>query len=108
MNVEDDANELQVGDVCVYVGQEPSAYTRLMPRVAYQVVSKDDEVGMMTWRKHRYGLRAMFDIAGHEDASVVRYTLSERFLRRVDLVELGLLRMQLDDFIRRHAVQLSS
>ena len=107
MYAEDSSNEMEVGEVCVYVGHEVSAYTKMTPRVVYQVVSKDDDVGTVTWCRHRYGLRATFDIAGHEDASVVRHVIGTRFLRRLDLVGLGLLRMQLDDFIRRHAVKLA-
>lgn len=104
---EDDI-ELSIGDACVYVGQEVSAYTNMHPRVIYQVASKDDEVGTCTWCRHRYGLEVLFDIAGHETEGTVRHVIGTRFLKRLDLVDLGLLRMRLDDFIRRHAVNLAT
>lgn len=108
MYVEDASNCMEVGNICVYVGQETSAYTGLVPRVVYRVISRDNEVGTATWCRYRYGLQPVFDIAGREGVGSLHYcVIGTRFLKKLGLIELCLLRMQLDDFIMQHAVDLS-
>jgi len=104
----DDGEELFVGDICIYMGEEVNAYTRMAPRLVYRVVSKEPNTGTAQWCRFSYGLQVAFDIAGHDDPGNTYMNLGARLLKRLDLVGLGLLRMELDRFISAQVVKWSS
>lgn len=94
--------ELSVGDVCLFVGDEK--YSSLHRRIIYQVVAKEDAPGS-SYSHHSYRYRVAFDFENPTGSSTdITSALGTRGIKKLDLIDLGTLRLHYDNFLRWWAV----
>lgn len=92
--------ELHVGELIMYVGNPE--HSTLKPRVIYQVVKKEANDSKFSGTPFFYRLRPAFDIQNPTGTELeTTSNLSVRGMRRLSLVDVGTLRMLLDEFIKQ-------
>lgn len=93
--------QMQVGDLCMFIGDEK--HSQLHNRIVYQVVEKKEALAS-SFSHHEYRYRVAFDIQNpvgvHVD-TVSAY--GTRGMRKLGLVDVGTVRLHLDNFLREWA-----
>jgi hypothetical protein len=95
--------ELSVGDLCLFTGDEK--FSSLKSRLVYQVVSKEDATMVSGYPQHRYRYRVAFDLenpSGTSTDTSITFS-STRGMKKITLLDLGTLRLHLDEFVRWYA-----
>lgn len=97
------------GDLVVWVGKQ-TEHSTLKNRIIYEVMKKEvetkDGLGGIPWTTTRLTLRPAYDFerpTGVSVGTVTWSTVSE--LRKLSLVDLGVIRLTFDNFIREFARQ---
>lgn len=93
--------ELNVGDLVLWVGKQ-TEYTFLNRRTLYQVVERREPE--KPERIVQYRFRAVYDIENPIGTAVdATPFISSRDTKRIDLLDLGVLRLTFDTFIKEWA-----
>jgi hypothetical protein len=94
---------LNQGDLCIWSGKQTET-SFLKNRVIYQVMSRDDETDK--YGNHiRLTLRVAFDLASPVGTVIAVHSWSTHELRKISLIDVGIIRLSLDNFIREYARQ---
>jgi hypothetical protein len=99
--------ELTLWDLCMFVGDEKISV--LKPRIVYQVVERTAEVSP-TYSSVRYRYRVAFDPenpTGTSADTTISFS-GTRNMKKLTLLDLGILRLSLDTFIREYAKHLGA
>lgn len=91
--------EMEVGDLCMFVGNG-DVYREMTHRIIYQVVMKVPSLHS-SYSRNSYHLAIAFDFDG-TGSSCPRQTVTHLGtigMKKLGVLELGLLRMQFDSFI---------
>jgi hypothetical protein len=96
--------ELQLGDMCVFVGDEKHQ-AELRNRVVYQVVHKE-LAPASSYSHHRYHYRVAFDLQNPSGTAADTVTaLGTRGMKKLSLTDLCIIRLVFDNVIKEHACE---
>lgn len=95
------------GDLVIWTGKQTETST-LKNRVIYQVMKKTIEtteglLGGKSFTSTRLHLRVVYDIGQPMGVHINTSSWSEHELKKLSLVDLGIIRMTFDNFIREYA-----
>jgi len=92
--------ELSLGELIVWTGK-PTEYSQFFRRVIYEVVGKEC-VKDASWATHVYKLRPAYDIENPTGTDMTTFTyMGTRELKRLTLVDVGIMRLAFDNFIKQ-------
>jgi hypothetical protein len=82
-------------------------YATLHRRVVYQVVGKENTNPVTSFATHRYMFRVAFDFENPMGTNLdaVAY-MGTRDLKRIELLDLGTIRLHFDNFLREWALKM--
>ena len=93
------AFELAIGDLVFWTGKSTD-FTMMKPRVIYQVIERKEPEQHASYAQYRF--RPVFDIANPVGITVesVGFMTATREMKKLNLLDLGILRLTFDNFIR--------
>lgn len=93
------------GDLVMWHGKQ-TEHTSLKNRVVYQVMQVEERDSDLIGTMVTFKLRPAFDIGQPMGVAVHTISWSSSELRKVTLVDLGVIRLSFDNFIREYARML--
>lgn len=90
------------GDLCIWTGKQTDT-SSLKNRIIYHVVRKENKSSDLMGEYHIYYLRIAYDPEHPVGTHVKTISWSGSELKKLSLVDLGVMRLALDNFIREFA-----